>query len=94
MIIICAYRSWLVLPLAVLSINKITIYLPPATECLCDYVTIVDMISLLAQGAMTFVSFVDVPTYLHFAREKDGVVIKKLFSFWWPKGRNLMVPLK
>ena len=46
----------------------------------------------MTAGALAFVSFVDTRTFLQLAG-KDPEVIRKLFPYWWPNGRDLMAPL-
>lgn len=42
-------------------------------------------------GALTFGSFVDVPTLLHLVETNDLETLKRFFPAWWPHGRHMMV---
>lgn len=53
--------------------------------------TVATMSLGLQAGAFVFGSFVDVPTFNTLAPQENPV--ESIFSVWWPKGRNLMVPL-
>ena len=44
-------------------------------------------------GCLTFVSFVDVRSFLTHVDNKDTKIIQAHFPIWWPNGRDLMVPL-
>ncbi|CAG9462777.1 unnamed protein product [Pedinophyceae sp. YPF-701] len=47
----------------------------------------------LVAGSMTFASFVSTRTLLDLVDRKDTATLQRLFPVWWPKGRDLMVPL-
>jgi hypothetical protein len=56
-------------------------------------VTLATACSGLCAGALSFVSFVDVRSFLqHLANKKTDVVVSH-FQVWWPNGRDFMVPL-
>ena len=44
-------------------------------------------------GCLTFVSAVDVRSFLTHVASKDTKIIQQHFPVWWPNGRDLMVPL-
>lgn len=47
----------------------------------------------IATGCLTFVSFVDVRSFLSHADQKSTDLIQRHFPIWWPYGRDLMVPV-
>ena len=47
----------------------------------------------IVMGCMTFVSFVDVRSFLLHLENKKVEVIQMHFPIWWPCGRDLMIPL-
>ena len=47
----------------------------------------------VATGCLTFVSFVDVRSFLTHVKEDRTKLIQDHFPVWWPYGRDLMVPL-
>lgn len=47
----------------------------------------------VATGCLTFVSFVDVRSFLTHVKEDRIAMIQDHFPVWWPCGRDLMVPV-
>ncbi|CAJ1962282.1 unnamed protein product [Cylindrotheca closterium] len=47
----------------------------------------------VATGCLTFVSFVDVRSFLTHVEEDRTKMIQDHFPVWWPYGRDLMVPV-
>ena len=47
----------------------------------------------IVMGCLTFVSFVDVRSFLLHLNNKKVELIQMHFPIWWPCGRDLMVPL-
>jgi hypothetical protein len=50
-------------------------------------------LSLITAGSMAWVSFISVPTLLHFSNSSDTKTLVSLFSVWWPLGKRYMGPL-
>ena len=47
----------------------------------------------IVMGCLTFVSFVDVRSFIMHLNNKKIELIQMHFPIWWPCGRDLMVPL-
>lgn len=47
----------------------------------------------IATGCLTFVSAVDVRSFLAHVKKEETELIQHHFPVWWPNGRDLMVPV-